>query len=394
MFMRHGWAGWVLLVLLAAAPGMPAQNNTVRLAVVNTPDEGGLLDAILPEFQRQTGLQVQVYSGEDVYDRARAGQADLVISHYGHGGLEPFMADGLGQWPRFVFGNQNVIVGPAADPARIAALADAVEAFRRIAQTRSTFLVNNSGIPKYTEDLLWEAAGRPAKDGWYVDQGLREQQAVQAAAQRGAYTIWGLVPFLLYQRQSGVDLRPLLVNDALLSRLMVSVIMKPERFPQANVGGARALERYLLAPSTQARIKHVRYTGLDHALWWPAARENSTLALGYAGDAGQQGPPVINAGGIVNAADRRGAIRPGSVVEIYGTGLAAGTCSAATAPPPTQLPCSPTRVTVSGANVPLLYVSPAQVNAQLPADLPAGNVNVVVVRGMAQSSVAVITIVR
>ena len=55
---------------------------------------------------------------------------------------------------------------------------------------------NNSGIQKYTEDLLWEAAGRPSKEGWFVDLGLREQQAVQAAAQRGAYTIWGLVPFL------------------------------------------------------------------------------------------------------------------------------------------------------------------------------------------------------
>ncbi|MSO20593.1 MAG: hypothetical protein EXQ56_09050 [Acidobacteria bacterium] len=132
-----------------------AQSNLVRLAVVNTPAEGGLLREVLPEFERQTGLRVEVYSGEDVYERARGGQADLVISHYGHAGLEPFMADGFDLWPRFVFGNQNVIIGPPSDPARISGLSDAVEGFRRIAQTRSTFVVNNSGIPKYTEDLLW-----------------------------------------------------------------------------------------------------------------------------------------------------------------------------------------------------------------------------------------------
>ena len=71
-----------------------AQSNVVRLAVVNTPAESGLLRDILPEFERQTGLRVEVYSGEDVYVRARNGQADLVISHYGHADVEGFMADG------------------------------------------------------------------------------------------------------------------------------------------------------------------------------------------------------------------------------------------------------------------------------------------------------------
>src|SRR2546425_6989785 len=128
------------------------------------------------------------------------------------------MADGLGLWPRFVFGNQNVLIGPSSDPARIANLSDAVEGFRRIAQSGATFVVNNSGIPKYNEDVLWEAAGRPAKGSWYVDTGLREEAAVQLAAQRGAYTIWGLVPFLQFREQNSLDLRPLLVNDALLAR--------------------------------------------------------------------------------------------------------------------------------------------------------------------------------
>lgn len=395
---RMAWkALWLVLVVslvvCLSAQHVRAQNTVVRLAVVNTPEEGGLLRDILPEFERQTGLRVQVYSGEDLYDRARRGEADLTISHYGHPGVEPFMNDGLGLWPRFVFANQHVIIGPSSDPARIANLTDAVEGFRRIAQSRSPFVANNGGVPKYLEDLLWEAAGRPSKQGWYVDMGLREQRAAEAAAQRGAYTIWGLVPFLQYREQAMVDLRPLLVNDALLSRHMVSVVMKPERFPQANIDGAKALEKYLLAPSTQARIKAVRYPGLDHALWWPAARENSPISLGYGGDPMQQGPPVINAGAIVNAADRRGAIAPGAIVEIYGTALAIGTCIADAAPPwPTQLGCSPTRVSIGGRDAPVLFVSPTQVNAQIPSDSPAGSVNVVVIRGMAQSNVVPVTL--
>lgn len=387
----------ILLVYLPAcfsAQEARAQSNVVRLAVVNTPEESGLLREILPEFERQTGLRVEVYSGEDVYDRARNGQADLVISHYGHPGVEPFMTDGLGLWPRFVFGNQNAIIGPSSDPAQIANLRDAVDGFRRIAQSRSPFVVNNAGVPKYTEDLLWEAAGRPSKQGWYVDMGLREQRAAEVAAQRGAYMIWGLLPFLRYREQNPVDLRALLVNDSLLSRMMVSVVMKPEKFPQANMEGAKALEKYLLTPSTQARIRAFRYPGLDHALWWPSARENTPAFLGYGGEPGQQSPPAINPGGIVNAANRTGGIAPGSIVEIYGANLAVGTCSADTPPLPTQLPCSPTRVTVSGRDAPLLYVSPLQINAQIPSESGLGSASVTVIRGGAQSNTVVVTLVR
>ena len=389
-----------LLILLLHLPACftaqeaRAQSNVVRLAVVNTPEESGLLREILPDFERQTGLRVEVYSGEDVYDRARNGQADLVISHYGHLGVEPFMTDGLGLWPRAVFANQNVIAGPSSDPARVANLSDAVDGFRRIAQSRSPFVANNSGIPKYTEDLLWEAAGRPPKQGWYVDQGLREQPAVAAAAQRGAYVIWGLVPFLQYLEQNRVDLRPLLVNDAVLSRVMVSVVMKPDKFPKANLEGAKALEKYLLAPSTQARIRAFRHPGLDHALWWPSARDNSPAILGYGGDTGPLPPPLIRAAGIVNAANRTAGISPGTIVEIYGTDMAVSTCSVDALPWPTQLPCSPTLVSVSGRDAPLLYVSPVQINAQIPSELGPGSVNVTVIRGMAQSNTVAVTLVR
>ncbi|MBI3279172.1 MAG: hypothetical protein HYZ57_04945 [Acidobacteria bacterium] len=89
---------------------------------------------------------------------------------------------------------------------------------------------------------------------------------------------------------------------------------------------------------------------------------------------------------MVNAADRGAAIRPGSLVEIYGTNFAVGTCSADAMPGPTRLPCSPTRLNVSGRDAPLLYVSRVQVNAQIPAALSAGSVTVTVIRGMAQSN--------
>ena len=46
------------------APQARAQSVVVRLAVVNTLEESGLLREILPEFERQSGFRVQIYSGE------------------------------------------------------------------------------------------------------------------------------------------------------------------------------------------------------------------------------------------------------------------------------------------------------------------------------------------
>ena len=300
------------------------------------------------------------------------------------------MTDGFGLWPRPVFANQQAIIGPASDPARVANLQDAVEAFRRIAQSKSPYVANNGAIPKYVEDVLWEAAGRPPKEAWYIDLGLNaENGSQQAAAQRGAYLIFGLVPFLQFQRQTGVDLRPLLVNDAVLSRTMVSVVVKLEKFPQANTAGATALQTYLLRPSTQARIRAYRFPGLDHALWWTRGIDTSTANLGY------EGPnPAISSAGIVNAANRAAGVSPGTVVEIYGANLANGTCIADTLPWPAQLACSPTRVAVGSRDAPLYYVSPGQINAQIPSDLGLGSVNVTVFRGVVPSNTAPITLVR
>ena len=165
-----------------------------------------------------------------------------------------------------------------------------------------------------------------AADRGIADRGLymvfREnlQRFVSPANHRGpvylyAYVIFGLVPFLQSVRQNPVDLRPLVVNDSGLSRMMVSVVVKPERFPQANAAGAAALQKFLLLPSTQARIKSYRFPGLDHALWWPRAVDTSTFNLGYEGG----DLPAMIAGGIVNAASRNGSISPGTIVEIYGT---------------------------------------------------------------------------
>lgn len=257
-----------------------AQTSRVRLAVVNTPDD--LLRELLPVFEQQGNYRVDLnYTGEDPWSEARNGQADMVIAHYGHHGTQSFLAEGLGLWPVMVFANQAVLVGPSSDPANVRGLTDAVEAFRRIAQSRSVFIPNNAASERYLGQVLWEGAGRPEQNGWYMDLGLQDQPVVEAAARMGAYTLWGLPPFLRYQaslgRSSGQDV--LVSMDPILQRVMVSVVSNPDKVAGINVEGATALQRFLILPSTQARIRAFRYAGFDQQAWWPFGRHNSGASL-------------------------------------------------------------------------------------------------------------------
>src|SRR2546426_8949209 len=189
----------ITCAVLALCSRAAAQSSLVRLQVVNVPVDSGLLSTLLPDFERATGYQVQVSKGEDVYNMARQGAADLVLSHYGHQQIDDFMADGLGLWPRAVFANQAVLLGPANDPAGIRGIQDAVEAFQRIAQSRSPFIVNNAATEKYLGQGLWEAADEPEQTGWYSDTGLRDLSAVQTADRSQAYVLWGIIPFLKFK---------------------------------------------------------------------------------------------------------------------------------------------------------------------------------------------------
>lgn len=296
----------LLTLVLALAATVPtfAQFPTIRLAVVPSPDETGLLRRLLPDFERETGYRVSVYSGEDVFEVARAGKADLVIAHYGHSGTEAFMNQGLGLWPRALFGNQIAIVGPAEDPAQIRGLQDPTEAFRRIAAGgRSRFVSNNSSVMKYIESILSEAAGRPARGAWYTDVSASEHEGMAVASRMRAYYIFALPPFLEWKEDcraahasdarvgpiiplsdstdsAACEMDALLMAGSMPHRIMMSIVVNPQRIAAINLTGATALQDYLLRPAVQARIESFRDPGSNYQIWKAAGLHNSGAALG------------------------------------------------------------------------------------------------------------------
>lgn len=252
-----------------------AQDNVIRLAVVNTPQFSGLLASLLPDFERESGARVEIYSGEDVFRKARSGQADLVISHYGKKGVEHFVMDGYGAWPRIVFANQAVLIGHRSDPAGVRGSKSVAEALERIADAKAPFVHNNIPGVDYLTEIALESAGRPDRTGWFIDSGAVKAAAVLLAEEKRGYVIWGAFPFLQFDRErASSELEILVAEDPSLQRIMSAIVVSPDKVPGANAKGAQALVDYLLSPRVQARIAAFRVPDSDLQLWWPAGRNN------------------------------------------------------------------------------------------------------------------------
>jgi hypothetical protein len=127
--------------------------------------------------------------------------------------------------------------------------------------------------------------------------------------------------------------------------------------------------------------------GSTQVMMW---KDTSTANPGYSGG---DIPAIRSSLGILNALNPSGGISPGNWVAIYGTNLAIGTCIFDKLPYPAQLKCSPTRVAVGSQDTSLYYVSPNQINAQIPSDLNPGSIDVTVFRGAVPSNSVTITLV-
>lgn len=259
--------------------GAAVRPEVVRLTSVPIPQESGLYAQLFPEFERRSGYKVEVTPSVDVYGPARAGRADIVLSHYQLDGLSAFVQDGLGEWPRTVFSSPNVLVGPPSDPAKVRGLTDVVEAFQRIAKAQAPFIVNDVDLFRYAGEVIWRAANVPTSGSWYLDKGTTGMEVIRAAAQAGGYTMTGLVLFLRQQQQAKLALEPLLTQDQLLRQVMVTITVSDKKVSGVNAKGAASLQQYLLEPETQAKVRTFRMAGFAEQVWWPVGHDNEKAVL-------------------------------------------------------------------------------------------------------------------
>ncbi len=258
------------LLALLPVPGGAAEHQTIVLASTTSVENSGLLAHILPQFTRETGIEVHVVAqgtGQALATAAH-GDADLVLVHDPVAEAK-FVAAGHGLTRTEIAWNDFVIVGPRSDPARIAGTHDAVAALKAIAAARAPFISrgDKSGTDAL-EKRLWKMAGLdPAGFGgsWYRDIGGGMGAALNAAAAMGAYTLSDRGTWLSFGHKAGMRIE-LEGDPRLLNRYDV-ILLNPKTHPQAKQAPARRFAAWLASPAGQAAIGGYAIAG--HQLFHP-----------------------------------------------------------------------------------------------------------------------------
>jgi tungstate transport system substrate-binding protein len=272
--------GFLLCLLLAIvmtvcmadiAAAQPAQKNIIMATTTSTQDTG-LLDVLLPIFEKKTGYFVKtiaVGSGQAMA-MGQKGEADVLLVH-SPAAEQKFMAEGYGVNRRLVMHNDFIILGPPADPARIKGLKKAAEAFKQIAGTASLFVSrgDNSGTHAKEKDI-WKAAGvNPAGQKWYQETGLGMGQTLGVAAEKKGYTLADRGTYLALKKGLGLD--ALVEGDGILLNIYHVIEVNPQKWPKVNVAGAKAFSDFMVSKETQAIIKTFGADKYGSPLFFPDA---------------------------------------------------------------------------------------------------------------------------
>ncbi len=270
---RSLFIAFAFTALHRPSPPSTAQSPEVILATTTSTRDAGLLDSLLPVFERQTRYHVKVIavgSGQALA-MGRRGDADVVLSHAPE--AERVLVDsGYFVRRRLVMHNEFLVVGPASDPAGLRGLSDAVAAFRRLAERRAPFVSrgDQSGTHQ-REQILWKRTGMtaPPRDGWYVESGQGMGATLQLADEKRAYTLTDRATYLAWRDK--LQLVPMVEGDSLLYNVYHVLELNPKNAARANLAGGRALADFFVAPETQELIAGFGKARFGQSLFVPDA---------------------------------------------------------------------------------------------------------------------------
>ncbi|HZU07970.1 MAG TPA: substrate-binding domain-containing protein [Chloroflexota bacterium] len=257
-------------------PSRPA----VLLATTTSVQDSGLLDVLVPQFERATGYTLKpiaVGTGQALALGAR-GEADVVLAHAPEA-ERAWMAEGHGTARLLVMYNDFLLVGPPDDPAGVRAAATATEALQRIAAARALWVSRGDQSGTHQLELqLWQAAGlAPAGQPWYQEVGQGMGQTLNIASEKGGYTLVDRGTWLA--RRSSLALVALREGGPGLRNLYHVLLVNPAKSPQINAAGAAAFAQWLVSPETQALIGAYGQDRFGEPLFVPAAgRSEAELA--------------------------------------------------------------------------------------------------------------------
>ncbi|AVX20082.1 tungstate transport system substrate-binding protein [Carboxydocella sporoproducens DSM 16521] len=245
-------------------------NKDVILATTTSTQDSGLLDVLIPAFEKETGYNVKtiaVGTGQALAMGER-GEADVLLTH-APASEQKLVDKGIVTDYSLVMHNDFILVGPAEDPARVKGK-EIKEALKAISQQQALFLSrgDNSGTHKF-EQKIWEKVGIKPAGKWYQSTGSGMGQTLSVAAEKRGYTITDRGTYLALKDKLNLEI--LVQGSNELKNIYHVMAVNPDKYPKVNAKGARAFIAFLLKPDTQKLIGQFGVDKYGQPLFYPDA---------------------------------------------------------------------------------------------------------------------------
>lgn len=249
---------WIYLsavaLVLVGCSSAQEDAKTLTLATTTSTRDSGLLDVLIPMFEKETGLTVKVVavgSGQAI-ELGQRGDVDVLFTHAPEA-EQQFVAAGYGEQRRGVMHNDFVLVGPKTDPATVKGQTSIKKVFDRIAQTESPFISRGDESGTHMKERkVWTETGIDPQGEWYIQSGTGMAEALRMASEKHAYTLTDRGTFLA--QRDRLELTVLSDGDPLLRNPYSVIVVSSEKHPGLNHKAARRFSEFLLSAEVQRVI--------------------------------------------------------------------------------------------------------------------------------------------
>ena len=260
-----------LILWCAFAPAAASAAPSVILATTTSTQDTGLLDVLVPAFEKSSGFQVKtiaVGTGAALAMGER-GDADVLLVH-APAAEEAYMAKDRGLSRSLVMHNAFIVVGPANDPARVRGAVTAQDAFSAIARAQATFVSRGDDSGTNLKELaLWKAAAATPSGTWYLKTGSGMADTLHVASQKAAYTLTDDGTYL--SQRATLALVPLVEDAKDLRNVYHVIVVKPLPGRVSNEAGGRAFSAFVTSPEAQRIIANYGRDRFGRPLFAPDA---------------------------------------------------------------------------------------------------------------------------
>ncbi|SET73696.1 tungstate transport system substrate-binding protein [Natronincola peptidivorans] len=271
----------------AAAPEAPAEetvseenttpeieNKTLLLSTTTSTENSGLLDAILPVFTRDTGIEVMVVAvgTGQALQMGRDGDADVLLVH-AKASEEDFVAEGHGIERFEVMYNDFVLLGPLDDPADVAANApnDILEALKLVYENEANFVSRGDDSGTHKMELsLWDELDLAPSGSWYAEAGQSMGAVLQMTDELLGYTLTDRATYL--SMRTDLDLKIVTEGDNKLFNQYGIIAVNPDKNDKINAPAADLFIQWMLSDKGQQLIGEFGKDTFGDSLFIPNAK--------------------------------------------------------------------------------------------------------------------------